>query len=410
VTGKARSWACAGFIALCVQAGCSPAKSSGTFAPARLPLDRPTHVISDQPASAPTVLGIPDAPETQLYTSRVVASHLLNPRGMLPLADGSLLVAEAGFGDPRDAKTGRIMKLTDRNRDGDYDDENERSVVLERLHSVNILGRLPVNRDEVFGLADLEAGAGVQLATVADPLEGTTILRIDGALPSLWATTPDNANSIAYHPGLKRWFAVQSFANTVIELSESGAHRMLTRIAQLEQGQDPVPAAIVVEPGTNALLVALFSGQLGGDTGGSGVDFVERSGRIVRIDPQSGKLQPLISGLNAPTDLAVAEAGVVYVLEFCRHFRDPVHTPAEAQGGVRDAGFERFSGRLLRIELERAAVNVVADHLDLPTHLRWLGPGRLLVSVGQGTPGRMLPGPSRPTRLEGRIVELEQHP
>ena len=31
---------------------------------------------------------------------------------------------------------------------------------------------------------------------------------------------------------------------------------------------------------------------------------------------------------------------------------------------------------------------------------------RILVTEGQGSPGRMIPGPNGPVRLEGRLVEL----
>jgi sugar lactone lactonase YvrE len=336
----------------------------------------------------------------------VVATRLVNPRGILRRPDGSLIVAEAGVGDPQDLFTGRITRLWDQNGDGDYDDAGERRAVLERQRSVDILGRLAVNRDEVFGLADIEAAGGWELATVADPLEGSTLLRLETQSADRWTTTADNANSIAFHPQRGRWYAVQSFQNTVIELDEAGKHRQVVRIPQLERGQDPVPAAIVYEPSRQALLVALFSGQIGGDTGGSGVDFVERSGKVVRVDPQTGALENVVEGLNAPTDLALAGNDTLFVLEFCRSFADPVHTQAEATQRARHAGFERYSGRVLRVALATGEVRVLATKLDVPTHLRLLPDGKLLVTEGQGTPGRMIPGPSGAVPLEGRIVEL----
>jgi hypothetical protein len=333
-----------------------------------------------------------------------VATRLVNPRGMLTVADG-LLVAEAGVGDPQDLFTGRITHLADANADGDYDDPGERRPVLERQRSVNILGRLAVNRDEVFGLADIESAPDSILATVADPLEGSTLLRLEGERAGRWTTTADNANSIAFDAKRGRWFAVQSFQNTVLELDAAGKHRQVVRIPQLEQGQDPVPAAIVVEP-TGSLLVALFSGQLGGDTGGSGVDFVERSGKVVRIDPTTGKVTSVVEGLNAPTDLSLSDDGTLFVLEFCQRFADPVRTPSQALEGVRHAGFERYSGRVLQVTLATGELEAIATKLDVPTHLRRLSDGRLLVTEGQGTPGRMIPGPNGVVPLEGRIVEL----
>ena len=78
---------------------------------------------------------------------------------------------------------------------------------------------------------------------------------------------------------------------------------------------------------------------------------MKNSGKVVRVDPSSGKSRASIEHLNAPTDLALAGANL-YVLEFCRDFRDPVRTVDEAKTGVRHAGFERYSGRVLRIALD----------------------------------------------------------
>src|SRR5688572_11789156 len=140
----------------------------------------------------------PDPPHSP-WQRRVVASGLSNPRGMLDLADGSLLVAEAGIGDPERPLTGRIVRLVDANHDGDFDDPGERQANLREQPSVNILRKLAVNRDEVFGLADLEAGNGMIVATLADPTLGSKLLRLDRSPAAIWATTRDNANSIAWH-------------------------------------------------------------------------------------------------------------------------------------------------------------------------------------------------------------------
>jgi hypothetical protein len=347
----------------------------------------------------------PDQPEVELWPRRVVATGLINPRGMLWLADGSLLVAEAGVGDPANVYSGRVLRLLDANHDGDYEDAGERQLLTDRQPSVNILNRLAVNRDEVFGLADIESGNGMILATVADPKTGSTLLRLDRSPPQPIARTQDNANSIAWHPKLRRWYAVQSFANTVIEIGPNGSTRDVVTISALESGQHSVPAALLVDPASSALLVALFSGQLGGDTAGSGVDFVRNSGKIVRVDPSNGRIESVVERLNAPTDLALAD-GKLYVLEFCGEFRDPVRTVAEATTGVRHAGFQRYSGRLLRIALDTGAITVIAQDLDLPTHLRVMPDGRILVTEGMGTPGRIIPGPRGPVPLEGRLVEL----
>ena len=175
----------------------------------------------------------------------------------------------------------------------------------------------------------------------------------------------------------------------------------------LELGQHSVPAALAYEPTSDSLLVALFSGQLGGDTQGSGVDFVRGAGKVVRVEPASGTTAPLIEGLNAPVDIAVRN-GQLYIVEFCSDFRDPVKSVSEAALHVTHAGFARFTGRVLRVALDTGKTVVIARGLDLPTHIRIESDGRLLVSVGQGTPGRVIPGPAGPVPLTGRLLELSR--
>ncbi len=363
----------------------------------------PAPVAGASPAQAVVVVSRPVVEHAAVR--RVIAEGLLNPRGFLRRSDGSLLVGEAGRGDPDDPLTGRLVRLVDGNGDGDFDDDGEREIVLAKQPSVNILGRLAMNRDEVFGFADIAEGDGMVLATLADPLRGSTVFRIDVDPPMMWSRTLDNANSITFHPGTRAWFAVQSFANTLIRIGAEGHERLVTRFAPLEDGQDAVPAAVVVDPSDGALLVALFSGQRGGDVGGSGVDFVKYAGRVVRVDPETGTTRDVVRGLNAPTDLAVSGRSL-HVLEFCSGFLDPVRTRREAVAGSSHGGFERFSGRLLRIDRPSARVASLAEGLDLPTNLEVLADGRVLVAEGQGTPGRPIPGPGGIRTLDGRLVEV----
>ena len=351
---------------------------------------------TSQPAPDPAAAT--DRSEPTSWSRRVLASGLANPRGLLRLDEHTLLVAEAGTGDPNDRNSGRLLRLADRDGDGTFE---VRETVIDQQPSINIVERLEVHRDEVFGFADIERGNDMILATVADPTEGSVVWRVDGD-PRPLSKTAGNANSVAWHPGLERWFAVQSFANTAIDL-ETG--EIVATFAPLEQAQHAVPAAVIYEPETDALLVALFSGQLGGDTAGSGVDFVPGSGKVVRVDPRSGTVSDVVVGLNAPTDLSLTADGRLLVLEFCDAFVDPVADLRDAREGESAGGFSRFSGRLLAIDPNAEPRTVLADGLDLPTHVLVDG-DRILVTEGQGTPGRTIPGPDGPATIDGRIVEL----
>jgi DNA-binding beta-propeller fold protein YncE len=149
----------------------------------------------------------------------------------------------------------------------------------------------------------------------------------------------------------------------------------------------------------------LFSGQRGGDTAGSGVDFVERSGQVVRVHPGSGKITVVATGINAPVDLAVAPDGTLYVLSFCERFLDPVADDTDLDEAGH-GGFERHSGSLLRIDRSTGEVTRLASGLDLPTHVHRREDGTLLVVDGQGTPGRAIPSEGGTQPLQGRLLEL----
>jgi hypothetical protein len=361
-----------------------------------------------QPADgAGSAVQVSEDARLELLEVHPVATGLRNPRGILRLEDGSLLVAEAGTGDPADPKTGRLLRLVDTDGDGVFQ-PHEWQVIVDGQRSVNILQHLDVHRDEVFGFADIARGGGLVLASVAHPLEGSYILSVgtDGA--EVWGTTPDNANSLAYHPQLERWYAVQSFANTVVELVDGKVTRTVAHIPDLPEGQQSVPSALEVDPLTGELLVVLFSGQRGGDTAGSGVDFVPRSGQVVRVHPESGRITPVAVGLNAPVDLAVSPDGTLFVLEFCARFLDPVAPDADLAQMSSHGGFERHSGRLVRISPRTGEVAVLARGLDLPTHVFLEQDGSLLVADGQGTPGRPIPTGEGTEPLEGRLLRL--HP
>lgn len=260
-----------------------------------------------------------------------------------------------------------------------------------------------MNRDEVFGLADIARGEDTVLLAAVDLDNGSKLYRIEDSRVSEWGSTPGNANSLAYDPVRKRWYAVQSFENTVVEVMPGGETRTVGKFAALAQGQDSVPAAIAHEPRTGELLVVLFSGQVGGDTAGSGVDFVVASGEVVRFNPDTGDIKPVIKGLNAPVDVIVEPDHRLLVLEFCSAFVDPIQKIPGPDDPPSHGGFAHFSGRLLRVDLDTGDVAVLATGLDQPTHMEREEDGSVLISEGQGTPMRLVPGQEKPEPLIGRI-------
>ncbi len=366
---------------------------------------RPANQPAAQAVSqTPSAIEIPAVVTTAELPRVRVASGLLNPRGMFLSEDGSLLVAEAGTGDPQNPDTGALSRLRDLNQDGDFDDEGERSTLLDKQRSVNILDI--VRRDEVFGMASIAEGGGTVLASLAYFGGPSTLFRIDGDQVSSWGATHTNINDLAYDLRRKVWVGVASTTDEVLELAPGGGTQRVLKIAPLASGQDAVPAYLRYDPLTTDLLVTLFSGSPEGEEGGDGTEIVPRSASIVRVHAETRSMEPVIMGLTVPTDLEITEDGSIYVLEFCDAFLDPVARREDMQAGPMHGGFRRFSGRLLRIERPSGSVTVVASGLDAPTNLARSG-NSLYIAQGMGTPARLIPGPDgNPLPLTGFIERI----
>ncbi len=351
-------------------------------------------------ATAALPITIPLGPEIDLRPHTIVASGLANPRGMLAREDGSLLVALAGTGDPEAPGSGALIELTPP-RDG------RRSVrpLLTGQTSTNLVSL--VRRDEVFGLASIARGGGTTLVALALFGGPSKILAVDGDKTKPWATVHGNINDMSWDSKRRRWYGVSASHDEILVLAERARSRRLTKLPPLEQGQDAVPGYLEYDPVTDRLLVSLFTGSPLGEEGGSGIDMVIGSGKIVAVDPDSGRISDVVTGLTAPTDLAIGRDGQLYVLEISRDFVGPVASRKELLSQVTHGGFRRFSGRLLRIDRTRGKVTVLADDLDAPTNLAWDGKG-LLIAQGMGTPERRIPHPDGSTTpLDGSITRLD---
>jgi hypothetical protein len=364
----------------------------GCAQPARPAADARSSAVAVQVA-----IEVPLAPAHRELVRVRVASGLPNPRGMHVTPDGALLVAVAGTGDPVDLATGGLWRLSDANRDGDFDDAGERATLLDKQPSHNILDI--VRRDEVFGMAGMAEGEGNVLASLADFGGPSTIFRIEGDHVTQWGSTHGNVNSLAYDARRRVWVAAASTTDEVLELLPGGRAERVVKIPALASGQDAVPAYLRYDARSGDVLVTLFSGSPEGEEGGNGTEIVARSASIVRVHAETHAIEPVVIGLTVPTDLEIAEDGSIYVLEFCDAFLDPVKSRQDMQAGAMHGGFRRFSGRLLHIDRESRAVQVLAQGLDAPTNLTRAG-DTLYVAEGMGTPGRLIPGP------DGKAVPL----
>ena len=245
-----------------------------------------------QSAASAAAIEVPLEPKLALLEHRIVARGLANPRGMQPLPPHTLLVAEAGTGVPDDALTGRLLRLDDKNEDGDFLDADERSVLLDKQPSRNILD--VVRRDEVFGMAGMEAADGHVMVALAFFGGPSTLFQVDGDRVTKWGTTHENINDLTFDPNQKQWFAVASTSDEVVRLTPGGGAERVLKIPALENGQDPVPAYLRYDPLTRDLLVTLFSGSPEGEEGGLGVELMPRAGGIIAVE--HGKPSSFASG------------------------------------------------------------------------------------------------------------------
>ena len=347
-------------------------------------------------------------------TVEVILSGLDNPRGIAIVQASQLLVAEAGTGyfsvDPA-RWTGKLTQFSDRNGDGDFDDEAEAERWFSHLPTYNALRTYGTGRDEVGGPAD-----------VLQHRDGRVFLSVDGGPHeiALYVISPDramgrslagrtNMNGIAFDRQQSKLFAVESGTNTLIEISFQAKIREIVSFPLLDSGQQAVPAGLTVDPRTGEVLVALFSGRVTDEETGETIPFVGGDAKIVRVDPQSGRVTDQITGLTTAVDVAIDEAGNIFVVEMASAYADVLPNMFDlfdVSASPLHGGYLRFSGRLTLYPAGGALPRVLADGLDSPTNIT-LGPdGALYLSTGQGTPGRPIPGPQGPTAIVGEILRI----
>jgi DNA-binding beta-propeller fold protein YncE len=362
--------------------------------------------------------GVAAAGDTEL-----VASGLQNPRGVAVLPDGRLVVVEAGNGiESQEAaqETGRVSVFDDLNGDGDYDDNGEIDPVVSQIPSYNTLTQFGTGHDEVGGAGDIVAlGDGRMLLTRDDPTAGyladgsprginVVELSLEAGLGDNLIVRNATMNALAYDPEAEVLYVVESGANRLIAVTPDGTIRTVAEFSELAQGQQAVPSGVTFDPATGDVLVALFSGQIG-DYFGSILSFWPGDSKIVRVDPANGRQTDAITGLTTAVDVAVDEVGNAYVVELTsvwpsakmpRDFDlfDPDAAPDPG-------GYTRFAGSVTMYPVDDGDPIVLANKLDLPTNITYANQA-LYVSVGQGTPGRPIIGPTGSTSIVGELHRI----
>ncbi len=345
-------------------------------------------------------LHIPAQAEQTLRPSDIIAEGLFNPRGVCVEDDGSLLLVEAGSGLPDQTFSGRISRLRpDAHAQGGY---LPPEVLAQGFRSMNMQTRML--RDEIMGLSDIAFGAGRYVASQTDYVAGSKLLDLQYSPPEPLFHSRGNLNSLCYHPSRQSWLAVKPDTNQLVEFTPDG-EQILALLPNQDQGQEAVPVTLVYEPQTDAVLISLFSGELHRDPARKGIDFADKAGKVIRVWLASGRIEVLIRGLQLPTGLALDPQGRILVLELCDRLLQPL--PLDWSGEVLHGGFARFSGRLLRCDLQQHSVQVLAKGLDTPSNLCCIK-GAVLVSEGMGLSGRPIPtADQQVVALSGRLRRVQ---
>ena len=350
-------------------------------------------------------------------TVEVILTNLENPRGIVVYENGDLLVTEAGTGlrsvDPT-LWSGKLTRFSDLNGDGDFNDEAEAEPWFSHFPSYNALSTYATGGDEVGGPVD-----------VLRHSDGRVFLSVDGGPDeiALHVISPDrfvgrtladraNMNGIAFDRDQARLYAVESGTNTLIEISFQAEIREIVSFPPLNSGQQAVPAGLSVDPRTGDVLVALFSGRVVDDETGETIPFISGESKIVRVNPETGRVTDEITGLTTAVDVAIDLAGNLYVVEMASAYADNLprsYDLFDESASAVHGGYLRYSGRMTLFPASGAPPLIIADGLDAPTNVT-LGPeGALYLSTRQGTPGRSIPGPNGPRIIVGEVLRITNY-
>ena len=266
----------------------------------------------------------------------IVATDLVNPRGLAWDPEGLLLVASAGRG----GTTAGIVRV----------DNGGPVPVVEGAASIGVY-------NSHAGIADLALLDGELFALSAAIGAPNGLYRVDGTSLALVADLgawlerhpphyrpPDYTPAGILHafapiPGERAFWVLESNHGRLLRVAADGE---IAQVADLSAGH-PVPVGVAAAPEGG-----VYVAYLGVEPYPDGV------ARIVRVD-RSGAVADVWTGLTSLADVAVDRDGRLYALEM-------------ATGNTAEAFLRPGSGRLLRRDLD-GRISVVADRLDRPVSL-----------------------------------------
>jgi cytochrome c peroxidase len=289
---------------------------------------------------------------------------LLNPVGMVQLPNGNLLIAEEGTGKDDysagvslllpDGTLGRLISGFPSNRDsGD-------------LSGVPLVG-LSADEKTIY-VGSFNAG---HLWTL--PIEKALTLPEDVITPDDLGTTMQPLNAVRLLNPFDITYSASgipvvsdSSSNTIATQNSDGVVDFIHRFDPLpnpdnrETTIDPVPTGITRVD--DEYYVTLFGG----------CPFPEQGGELVAIDG-NGNQRTVVNGLNLPIDVALADDGTIWLLEFA------IFSAEGYSECFTGSGYRPDTGRLSRL-FPDGTLEPVLENLDFPSSILPLSDGSLFIT------------------------------
>lgn len=326
-------------------------------------------------------------------TVSVLVDGLLNPVGVEPLPDGSLLIAEEGTGE-KDMSAGVTL-------------------VLPNGRSGRLISDLPSGRDsgDLSGVPFVRWRGGLlytsffnlgYLATLPlEPSEELTLPETPYTLNDLGQTMlPLNAVQMRNPFDLAfdengRPVVSDATENGVAIMTEGGQTRFFHRFDFLTNPGDGKPNIDPVPTGIERIGSEFYV------TLTSGCPYPAKAGKLVAITTNRQQ-RIVVDGLSMPIDVVRAADGTVWLLEFARF--------AEGGSCFSGAGYLPHSGRLSYLKGNGELETVLVD-LDFPGSLAFDVSGNLIISeifsgrVLQVTKPTLLPAMTSAAEMLGEEIE-----
>ena len=353
-------------------------------------------------------------PESLYSTTAELAHGLHNPRGLVPLANGDLIILEAGTGEKLVGQhSGKISRWSDVDQDRQVD-PSERTFLREDLYSYNIMEVFNPGRDEVVGLGDGLLRNDQTLIYTRDTGRETTEvvqLDLDDLSEIVLIERPGVVNSITLSIDQQTLFLAESTLNQIGAYHFESGYEEILLFDVLENQQQAVPTGLTLDADGN-LIVSLFSGQLWAYYGET-ISFMPGDAKIAKVDLTSRTYEYVAEGLTTAIDVVTDRDDNIYFLEMTtawpsnlisRDF-DLYNENSPPDPG----GYMRNSGRLSVLVAESQQIQTLLENLDLPTNLS-LGDQQIFISTGQGTPGRKVWSEQGIFPIEGKILSYRITP